>query len=347
MSDHPLVSILIPNYNYSRFLPTCLASALNQTYDQLEVVFVDNHSSDDSYDVAMAFQAKYPDRMRIYRSDANYGASMNALKAYRMMDPRSECHIFLSSDDYFDPTLVARSVGIMRDHPSVGFVISHRNAINEHGVIVPELPFYNCNCVVPSTEQMEVFMMAGIGVSTQCFRKRSAELAGEPYMGYRFDVAGDWFSHFCLASASDMGYLMDPLCTYRTHSGNETSTAIRSLANSVEHVLLIHAFADMAESLGRPSVVRRLGPAKEKLGTMCLRYCTQLLHEGDPYTAQRYLHLAPVLRPDLREDEGWKTLMALTKLTPGEYRQGLLAFEAASPQKRLVSYDPPPGAIRI
>ncbi|MDR3671595.1 MAG: glycosyltransferase family A protein [Holophaga sp.] len=347
MNPHPLVTILVPNYNYGRYLSTCLSSAVGQTYDNLEVIFVDNHSSDDSYDIAMEFQSKFKDRIRIFRSDENYGASRNSLKANYMMSPRSECHIYLSSDDYFEPTLVERSVKIMQDHPSVGFVINHRKAIDENDVITYEPPFYNCSCVVPSTEQMEVFMMAGIGVSTQCLRKQSVEREGEPVRGYCFDVAGDWFSNFCLASASDLGYIMDPLCTYRTHSGNETNHAIRNLTNSIEHVLLIHAFAEMAQSLGRPSVARRLGPAKEKLGTMCLRYCTQLLHEGDAYTARRYLHLAPVLRPDIVDEPSWRTLSRLSQLPPEDCLPGLMEFEATCPQKRMVSYAPPPGAIRL
>jgi len=47
---------------------------------------------------------------------------------------------------------------------------------------------------------------------------------------YRFDVAGDWYSNFCLATAGDMGYLKDPLCRYRTHAANVTSGVISRTA---------------------------------------------------------------------------------------------------------------------
>jgi hypothetical protein len=346
MTGTPLVSILIPNYNYGRHLKTCLESAINQTYENLQVIFVDNHSTDDSYEIAMDFQAQYKDRIRVYRNDENIGGSRNHLKAYNLMDPRSKCHINLSSDDFYHPTLVQRSIDIMEQHPSVGFVIIHRNAIDEQGQTTPELPFYNCNCVVPSTGQMEVFMMAGIGVSTQCFRNRQAEIAS-PFRGYRFDVAGDWFSNFCLACVSDMGYIKDPLCTYRTHATNVTSQAIKNLTNSVEHIMMLHAFGEIATTLDRPSVSRRLGPALEKLGLMCLRYTTQLLQEGDSYTAKRYLNLAVVLKQDITEDPSWQTLRRLTSMSSLECKQALTEFLASSPQKRLVSYDPPEGSIRF
>ena len=344
MKGAPLVTILIPNYNYSRYLGTCLESAVNQTYENLQVVFIDNHSTDGSYDIAMDFRSRYKDRIRIFRNMENMGAGPNCIKANRMMDPKTQCFIYLSSDDLFHPTMIERSMDIMEQHPSVGFVLVHRNAIDENDQITPEIPFYNCNCVIPGTQQMEVFMMAGVGVSTQCLRNKHAEHAA-PHRGYQFEVAGDWYYNFVLACISDMGYIMDPLCTYRTHAGNVTNNAIRNLTNSVEHVLLIHAFNEIATHLGCQSVSARLQPAREKLGKMCLRYCTQLLHEGDSYTATRYLHLAPVLRRDIREDPSWQTLWRLVQLSPEECRQGLVEFEDANPQRRLVSYDPPEGSI--
>ena len=80
---------------------------------------------------------------------------------------------------------------------------------------------------------------------------------------------------------------------------------------------------------------------------MCLRYCTQLLHEGDARTAKRYLHLGTVLRRDIVDDPAWKTLWRIAGLGADERGQALAEFEAASPQRRLVSYDPPAGSIRI
>jgi len=347
MKAHPLVSILVPNYNYGRYLPTCLESAVNQTYENLQVVFVDNHSTDDSWDIALEFQSRYPDRLRVYRNDENIGGARNHGRARSLIDPRTQYIIYLSSDDYFHLSLVDRCMGIIEDHPSVGFVICHRNAVDAEGNVTAELPFYNCDCVIPSTLQMEVFMMAGIGVSTQCFRSLAIDNIVLASGGYFFDIAGDWFYNFGLATLSDMGYIQDPLCTYRTHTSNVTNGAIRNLTNSLEHVRMIHAFRDIASALDRPSVAQRFRPAIEKLGSMCLRYSTQLLKEADNGTATRYLHLACVLKPSIREDPSWKALRDLKNLRGEDLRQGLAQFQTLSPQKRLIAYDPPEGSIRL
>lgn len=347
MAGRPLVSILIPNYNYGRYLSACLESVVQQTYENLQVVLVDNHSSDDSWDIAQAFQSRYPDRLRIYRNDENIGGSRNHTKACALQDPRSEYLIYVSSDDMVHPQMVQRCMALMEAHPTVGFVLFHRNAMDTEGKITQEPPFYDCSCVIPSTQQMEVFMMAGIGVATQCFRSRAIDALIGQTGGYLFDISGDWFYNFCFASLCDMGYLQDPLCTYRTHAANVTSGAIRNLTNSLEHVRMLHAFRELALRFDRPSVAQRFRPAMEKLGTMCLRYCTQLMRENEPRTATQYLHLACALKPGIQEADAWQELRRILRLPPGERGAALDTFEAASPQKRLCSYAPPAGSIRL
>ena len=51
-----LVSILIPNYNYDRYLRECLDSVLAQTYDNFEVIISDNRSTDNSYDTISCYK---------------------------------------------------------------------------------------------------------------------------------------------------------------------------------------------------------------------------------------------------------------------------------------------------
>ena len=55
-----LVSVLIPVYNVAQYLPKCLDSIVNQTYQQLQVVVVDDGSSDKSLFIAKDYAAKYP-----------------------------------------------------------------------------------------------------------------------------------------------------------------------------------------------------------------------------------------------------------------------------------------------
>ncbi len=59
-TQNPLVSVLIFNFNYGRFLRECFDSVLRQTYPNLEVCFSDNASSDDSWLIATEYHANSP-----------------------------------------------------------------------------------------------------------------------------------------------------------------------------------------------------------------------------------------------------------------------------------------------
>ena len=64
----PLVSVIIPVYNVSRYLPQCLDSVTGQTYQNLEIVIVDDESTDGSGSIC-AHYAERDDRIRLIRSE--------------------------------------------------------------------------------------------------------------------------------------------------------------------------------------------------------------------------------------------------------------------------------------
>ena len=55
MTDDPLVSIIIPAYNYARFLPFAVDSALNQSYSKVEVIVVNDGSKDETHEIAQSY----------------------------------------------------------------------------------------------------------------------------------------------------------------------------------------------------------------------------------------------------------------------------------------------------
>ena len=107
MISRPLASIVISSYNYARFLPQCIESALSQTHRDVEVIVVDDGSSDDSPDVI----ARYGDRVvAIIKQNGGQASAFNAGFARS----RGEIVLFLDSDDVLLPAAVARAVECFR-----------------------------------------------------------------------------------------------------------------------------------------------------------------------------------------------------------------------------------------
>lgn len=101
----PSVSVVINNYNYGRFLGEAVDSALGQTYPYLEVVVVDDGSTDDSREVI----ASYGDQViTVLKDNGGQGSAFNA----GFSASSGEVVIFLDSDDYLFPRAVERVVTV-------------------------------------------------------------------------------------------------------------------------------------------------------------------------------------------------------------------------------------------
>lgn len=71
-----LISIIIPVYNAEKFLAATIQSALNQTYQNIEIILVDDGSTDKSCDIIDDFQIRYPEKIRTLTKRKNTGEAI-------------------------------------------------------------------------------------------------------------------------------------------------------------------------------------------------------------------------------------------------------------------------------
>ena len=65
----PLVSVIVHNFNYGKYLEECLTSVMAQTYENIEVLFSDNASTDNSWEIAQKFDKKYPNKFSLTKTE--------------------------------------------------------------------------------------------------------------------------------------------------------------------------------------------------------------------------------------------------------------------------------------
>lgn len=343
----PLVTICIPNYNYGRYLRNCLDSILNQTYENIEVHFSDNASTDDSYEIAQEYRKKFRKKgiyFKILENKRTVTSDKNS--KFCVKDSEGEFICTLASDDAIKPTFIERCSAVLEYNPDVSAVMTHREEIDDNGKARQIPPFYNVDCIIDGEEQAAVHMMAGIAIPGQRIVRKNVLNQMEPYLR-EFQVAGDWYDNFLYALAGNIAYITEPLCQYRVHNGNETNESELKLLGSMEHYQLLNAFCQLADSFGLKKPQARYEEAVEKLGAMCLRYALKMYRNQKNDVAYRYLLLAQVYNPQLLKDERHKRLSEMKDVYGNELEEAICTFERRFVMERNRSYEPPTGFTKL
>lgn len=132
IKDKPLVSIITTTLNSSKYLDLCVQSVLNQSYPNIEHVFVDGNSTDDTLDILTKYKSMYPGRIRfISEPDKSAGEAWN--KGLRMA--KGDIFGWLGSDDIYEPDAIKVVVEFFRANPEAYFVFGDCSIIDEKGMI--------------------------------------------------------------------------------------------------------------------------------------------------------------------------------------------------------------------
>jgi glycosyltransferase involved in cell wall biosynthesis len=136
---NPLVSVIIPCYNYARFLPDAVASVLAQTCADWELIVVDDGSGDATISTAQQLMAGHPDRrIRLFQQPNAGPAAARNTGAERAA---GEYLLFLDADDMLEPPLLEQALAVLREQPAVGFVYSGMRLFGQDDHEWPSVPF--------------------------------------------------------------------------------------------------------------------------------------------------------------------------------------------------------------
>lgn len=132
MPDEPLVSICIPTYNDGPYIAKTLASIINQSYKNIEVVISDNASTDKTPAVVTTFT---DNRLRYCRTDTHIGMGLfNFNRAIQLAE--GDFIAIYHSDDIYEPTIVQKELQFLLNHPEVGAVFTLDTLIDQDDKII-------------------------------------------------------------------------------------------------------------------------------------------------------------------------------------------------------------------
>lgn len=140
MPSNPLISVIIPSFNHAAFLPNAINSVLTQSVRNIEVIIVDDGSTDNSPYIIKRIQDS---RVRSIILDKNQGAA--AATNIGVSEAKASLIAICNSDDEWLPTKLADQFKIIHEEPSLGAVFTNVQWIDESGKRKPDEELYFCN----------------------------------------------------------------------------------------------------------------------------------------------------------------------------------------------------------
>lgn len=246
----PRVSVVIPNYNYGRFLRKRLRTVLDQTYGQFEIIYLDDCSTDDSNDIIAEFVDD--PRIRCVYNETNSGSPFIQInKGVRLA--HGEFIWVAEADDYADPRFLATLVPILVNNPNVGVAYCQSMAVDadetalfsmqKHTNYLDEARWTRDFIAHGQSECRDYLLYSNTipNFSAVLFRRSVFESAGFAEEGMR--LCGDWLTWVKMLMISDVAFVAEPLNFYRWHPG--------TVRRTVSYVSNVKERYQMLDYLGR------------------------------------------------------------------------------------------------
>jgi len=223
----PLVSICVPTYNSARYLLPCLDSIVAQTYDNIEVIFSDNASKDDTVAILQDYVNLHGHALSLNAANIGAGANFNKLVGLA----KGEYIAIYHADDVYRDTIVEESVKVLQNNPSVGLVGTMGTVIDSDGKFQYDIQLHNeiksLNKAVYTFDEALVGAIRNMFVTPTIMVRAKAyqELGDFDYKKYK--SACDYEMWLRIARKYQVAVIDKKLINYRIHEGQGSEHEVR------------------------------------------------------------------------------------------------------------------------
>lgn len=234
----PLVTVIVPNYNHEKYLVQRLESIFNQTYQNIEVILMDDCSTDNSLSVL----DKYKRHEKVVASIFNKTNTGNTFKQWAkgIQMANGELIWIAETDDYCDAHFLEKLVQPFKNDSNVVLAYCQSNRVNEKGEItgnwithtndLDESLFLH-DFIMDSNEFIEKFLICKNVIpnaSAVVFKKEAVDLNQHFDIAPEFRYCGDWMFYFKLLLNRKISFVSDSLNYFRYHSTSVIAKAVQS-----------------------------------------------------------------------------------------------------------------------
>ena len=213
--SNPKVSVCIATYQHAKFLAACLDSVINQTFQDFEIIIVNDGSTDNTHEILLEYQKCYPNKIHYYWHPGFVNKGFSITTNLAMLKSCGDYIAWIGSDDTWRPEKLSYQVKQMEDNERLGVVFSYAQFINEEGELLPGLVGKDISQDPNPLGQL--ILSCHPPAMTVLIRRKCLEDTG------LFDEAllySDWDWLIRALAYWKAGFINQPLAFYRLHSHN-------------------------------------------------------------------------------------------------------------------------------
>ena len=271
----PLVSFVVPCYNYGRFLPECLNGIFGQEggYDDFEIIAVDDGSQDNTLDVLRSFTDP---RLRVVVHEKNQGHIVTVNRGLK--EARGKYLVRIDPDDRHRPGFLKATLPKLEAHPEVGLVFGDVAMMDEQGRITQAKVGSDFGDGDRKGNELLRILVKNYICAPTVIARREAWMAAWPVPdGLAFN---DWYFNVMLARRHEYYFVNQVLADYRVHSQNHHHKVV--LNKSEEPSVLWVLDKVFGETEADADLERAKQAAKARV------YASQYLDFADKYFGVNY-----------------------------------------------------------
>jgi len=223
-SDEPLVSVIVNCYNGERYLCKALESVFAQSYQNWELIFWDNQSTDGSAEV---FKSYHDVRLKYYYAPAH--TPLYKARGHAVAKASGSFIAFLDVDDWWDSEKLGRQVELFRD-PEVGLVYGNYYWVDERR---EKTTIRYKNALPRGYVLREILRHYSVGLLTIVVRREAVEQM-TPFFNPAYDIIGDFDMVVRLAAEWKLDCVQEPIAYCRWHGDNMQIKKAAALTSELE-----------------------------------------------------------------------------------------------------------------
>ena len=244
MSELPLVSVIIPLYNHAAYVEECLDSVLNSHYPHLEVLVLDDGSSDDSYDRVTLWRERHRDAFNNFQLMRQENQGITKTLNTLVSQARGQLLTLLASDDALLPNGVRTRVDALNEHPEwlavFGdcVVVDEKSRLLYSSSLADLYPANKAALADPRFIKEELVIRWCVPGPVFMARKEAYDVQSGVGLYDPSSSVEDRDFYLRLLAKNSLGFLDRPVATYRVHTHNAFKNPQRRLQHlrSMERV---------------------------------------------------------------------------------------------------------------